>query len=822
MLSGLKSLFRAKPATSGAESARHKQQGDEHLRAGRLDAAGPCYRRALSADPDHVDACVGLGFVLSEQRQHAEAAVYLQHALSIAPETVDAHYILGTIRRNEGDLPAAIDHFGRALDVKPDFEFASRELIATLVQAGQIDKAKLVLGRAITAHPESGEFQFNLGKVLNHEGDFDGAVVCFQNALATQPGFPEAHRNLADAQRKRGQLGPAVASYREALRLDPENFVVHCELGMTLHDLGHLSEAEASYRRALELKPDYPEAKLKLALALQAKGYPQQLIQLLIDLVTTDPGNGELRSMLADALRGVAIPNAGEKARAALLSLCVDDSISSLFLTTSVLTVIKNLAGFLPLQKSARGRDDPFRNALPAVAAFLSDPLLLAALPRMLVADTDLEAVFTHMRRCILLRRAATGASTAADPEVPAEFLCALARQCFLSGYAQFADEQELRHVARLRAMLAVEMRNTSANPRGLEPLLAITALYDYLHTVDGWERLRERPASDWSESFRPIVQDQVENRVREREIAAQLSSITAIDDHISVAVRAQYEENPYPRWVTAPSPQPETIEVLARRLRPGEPIRTRPRPFPVLVAGCGTGHHSVQVARSFPDSEILAVDLSLASLAYAARMTARLGITNITYRQADILKLASIDRRFDIVECGGVLHHLDDPMAGWRVLAELLESDGLMSIALYSEKARSPLAATREFIRATQFPPTPEGIRRCRHAIIGLPAGHPARSAVTTTRDFYSLDQFRDLVMHVQEHRFTLCQIAECLDQLGLRFLRLQCAAATLNRFKAMFPQDDSETDLDAWDRFETAHPDTFKGMYVFWCCRR
>ncbi len=125
------------------------------------------------------------------------------------------------------------------------------------------------------------------------------------------------------------------------------------------------------------------------------------------------------------------------------------------------------------------------------------------------------------------------------------------------------------------------------------------------------------------------------------------------------------------------------------------------------------------------------------------------------------------------------MLHHLNDPMVGWRVLVSLMEADGLMRIALYSEKARSPYAATREF-------------------------------------------QFRDLVMHVQEHRFTLPQIAECLDQLGLRFLRLECAPATLNRFKEMFPQGDSQTDLDAWDRFETAHPDTFMGMYLFWCCRK
>jgi SAM-dependent methyltransferase len=238
-----------------------------------------------------------------------------------------------------------------------------------------------------------------------------------------------------------------------------------------------------------------------------------------------------------------------------------------------------------------------------------------------------------------------------------------------------------------------------------------------------------------------------------------------------------------------------------------------------ILVAGCGTGHHSVQVARAYPDSEILAVDLSLASLAYAARMTERLGIVNITYRQADILKLDALDRRFAVVECGGVLHHLDDPMAGWRVLVTLLESDGLMKIALYSEKARSAVRAAKEFIRSMNFAPTPEGIRCCRHVIAGLPDGHPARNIMTFT-DFFTVGEFRDLVMHVQEHQFTLPRIAECLDKLGLQFLGLECAETTRNRFKEMFPDPDAGNSLEAWHQFENSYPETFRGMYPFWCC--
>ena len=72
-------------------------------------------------------------------------------------------------------------------------------------------------------------------------------------------------------------------------------------------------------------------------------------------------------------------------------------------------------------------------------------------------------------------------------------------------------------------------------------------------------------------------------------------------------------------------------------------------------------------VFQRFRDIRILAIDLSLSSISYAIRKTREAGITNVEYAQADILKLGDIARTFDIIESGGVLHHLADPFVGWR-----------------------------------------------------------------------------------------------------------------------------------------------------------
>jgi SAM-dependent methyltransferase len=108
-----------------------------------------------------------------------------------------------------------------------------------------------------------------------------------------------------------------------------------------------------------------------------------------------------------------------------------------------------------------------------------------------------------------------------------------------------------------------------------------------------------------------------------------------------------------------------------------------------ILIAGCGTGRHSIGIAQQFERSKVLAIDLSAASLGYAKARTGALGVTNIDYAQADILQLGATGRTFDMIQSAGVLHHLADPWAGWRVLNSLLRPGGVMFIALYSERRR-------------------------------------------------------------------------------------------------------------------------------------
>jgi len=302
MFAILKSLLPSRSSPPADESSAVKKQGDEHLKRDQLDDAAGCYRRALTIRPDNLDACVGLGFVLSEQEKYGEAEQYLRQALSVDPGNADACYILGTIANRRNDQAGSIEHFTRAIEGKPDFLFAYRELYVALFRGGQVQQAKDVLHRAISAYPDSAEFQFYLGNLLSHEGDYEGAVACYTKALTIQPGSAESHKNLADALNKLRRFDQAVASYQKAVWFEPNFLDAHLALGSVTQSQGKLDQAAACYRHATELKPEHVGAQVSLGNVLESLGRTDEAIACYRRAVALAPEYAAAHQYLGNAL----------------------------------------------------------------------------------------------------------------------------------------------------------------------------------------------------------------------------------------------------------------------------------------------------------------------------------------------------------------------------------------------------------------------------------------------------------------------------------------------------------------------------------------
>jgi SAM-dependent methyltransferase len=441
--------------------------------------------------------------------------------------------------------------------------------------------------------------------------------------------------------------------------------------------------------------------------------------------------------------------------------------------------------------------------------AVCADVLFRRVLESTTIRDVNLERLLTSIR-LDLLRMAGDGAAGDGVGDNVLGFCCVLAKQCFINEYVFATTAEEFEQAERLKQKL-LEALTQGSNFPALWP--AVVAAYFPLHSMPNAQSLLERA---WPAALTEVLAQQVREPSEERQYRDLIPRLTGIDDDVSVAVRGQYEENPYPRWVHAASASASiTLDEHLRAQFPTAafgPLGSNGG-IDVLVAGCGTGRHPIEVAQKYKDARVLAVDLSLTSLCYAKRKTPASLAGRIEYAQADILKLGSIARTFDLIEASGVLHHLADPIAGWRVLLGLLRPGGFMHMGLYSELARRDIVAARAFILAQGYRPTADDIRRCRQHLLDSPLNGVAKAS-----DFFSTSECRDLLFHIQEGRLTIPQIKSFIFENGLKFIGFEFAPQLMQHYRDIFGGDRFMRDLERWHAFEIERPDTFAAMYQFW----
>ncbi|WP_310570022.1 tetratricopeptide repeat protein [Gemmatimonas sp.] len=582
------------------------------------------------------------------------------------------------------------------------------------------------LQRALTAH---------------QAGHLAEAEQGYRAVLARDAKHTDAVYLLGLAVYQLGRVAEAVPLLQRAVALADHRADFHNALGDAWRALGQLPEAIASFRAAIVRRTPYVDAQLNLSTALQQGGRLEEALVMLFEAVAAYPQEGALRGRLAMLLQGVSLGSGNPLVRSVLLSLCRDESISAQALSGAMLGLVKATPAYAAVAAALRHGENVLRVAWQDVQEIAHDEVLLAALPRLVVTDADIEWVFTRLRKALLLAPTEVASSCS-------RFIGALASQAFNTEYCWAVDAEERVALEELRRSVNDALRDAE-NQADCEWAIMRTTMYDTLRQLPAWRTFRTGGTSTWSDVMARLVREQVVDYHAERAIADALPALTSISEGVSTLVRELYEKNPYPRWVTLQKPAVTSIPAFVRALRPTD--SALPETRRILVAGGGGGQQPVQTALSFPDAVVSSIDLSRSSLAYAARMAARDGVTKMLCAHGDLLALDELVGSFTIVSCSGVLHHLAESLDGWRRLIRILEPHGVMKIGLYSTAARRQIDAARELVRQGAFAATDEGIRASRQAILALPSVHPARGALSFI-DFFSMSGCRDLRMHVQE----------------------------------------------------------------------
>jgi SAM-dependent methyltransferase len=569
-----------------------------------------------------------------------------------------------------------------------------------------------------------------------------------------------------------------------------------------LYRVGRINEAQEICRQILAREPAHVQGLNLLGLMSQANGDHRAAVKMFAKAIASDEVDAACHYNIGNSYQALgnrtkAIAHFGKA-----LALGMDEKAATFILQSPIIArYVAKIAGKWPLPITSV---ELF--GTEGLVPLASDLFLRCAMEATTLPSVQLEVLLGHARAELLRLVGEQGENTGEIDDDIVAFACALAQQCFINEYVYVQAGSESEPASVLRDRLLQDLASGAA----ITPLmLAVVAAYFPLHTMPTTEALLRR---DWPATVAGLLQVQLREPLEEVGDRTAIATLAPIKNSVSLQVMRQYEENPYPRWTTNP------LNVFAADQARGRIIPTAERQaeLDILIAGCGTGLHAVQVAQVYPNARLLGVDVSLNSLAYARRKTRELGLRNIEYAQADILELGTIDRTFDRIESVGVLHHLAEPTAGWRVLVSLLRPGGRMCIGLYSNLARRVVTEARARIAARGYGATSADIRRCRQDMI---REAEQWKMLISGKDFYSMSGCRDLLFNVMEHRFTIPEIAAFLNDNDLSFLAFEPFddPTVIEKFHKQFPGAADEANLDQWCRFEADHPETFLGMYQF-----
>lgn len=444
------------------------------------------------------------------------------------------------------------------------------------------------------------------------------------------------------------------------------------------------------------------------------------------------------------------------------------------------------------------GSDKQFAQRLSKLnPSVLTDDFFIHGLRSEIVYELKFENFLTRLRRALLCERKKTE-KLLGDDFVK---LCkAISCYGFNTEYIFSIDKDEQAALTQLQSKIEnADNSDLSASN------IALYACYAPAYSLKNSDDIL---ASDLP--IKTLIDMQLKTHAAITKYKSTITALTPIDDEISKNVREQYEEFPYPRW-NGFDDQVKNKDMEGHLNKDG----TR-----ILIAGCGTGKEAIELAAANPKAQILAIDLSTSSLAYAQMKAEQFAIKNVTFKQADILKLADHDTKYDFITSSGVLHHMSEPVEGWRVLTKSLKDDGRMRIAMYSAVARHAVIKTREFISEQGIGHDTQSIRNFRKDAAKFLGQHTLND-LTHFIDYFSLSECRDLIFHVQEHNYTCPRLKEEMDALGLKLDGFYLPKSVLGAYKRDNPSDGNAADLTRWDKFEHKNPKTFTGMYKFWCSK-
>lgn len=182
-------------ATQRQDAARvHTELGQKYLQQGKLELALEKLQKALSFDPDYVDAHTVIAVLYENIGDSAKAEEHYRRAAQLKPKGGSELNNYGAFLCRLGRYDEAQAHFERAI-ADPFYRTPAVAMTNSgtcLLKAGHRDEAEKILRHALDLSPNDGETLFQLAGVMYEKGEYFKARAFMQRFEAGSQARPDA------------------------------------------------------------------------------------------------------------------------------------------------------------------------------------------------------------------------------------------------------------------------------------------------------------------------------------------------------------------------------------------------------------------------------------------------------------------------------------------------------------------------------------------------------------------------------------------------------------------------------------------------------
>ncbi|KPA15711.1 O-linked N-acetylglucosamine transferase, SPINDLY family [Candidatus Magnetomorum sp. HK-1] len=230
----------------------YHQLGVKYYKQNLFAKAKEAWEKAISLDPEYMDARAGLGLSYMHTKQFQVAKNILEQGLKHHPDHIPSLINLALAWHEEDHFGKTSELYEKILKLDNKNQNALYGYGKLLYQTGNYLESINYLKILITENPAFFQAIYLLGCAYQDSHTNQEAIDCFKTILGMNPDYVLAYYNLGKIYQAKGQLSVAEDFYKKAIKIKPNFSEVYASLGGLYLDMADTKNAHTMFMKALK------------------------------------------------------------------------------------------------------------------------------------------------------------------------------------------------------------------------------------------------------------------------------------------------------------------------------------------------------------------------------------------------------------------------------------------------------------------------------------------------------------------------------------------------------------------------------------------